>query len=68
MVKYFLAVTIMCSAAAQADEISPARGDALKTCWTNTLKKYPWKASDLNNSAQQLRTYDGCMFEHRQPS
>ena len=30
MVKYLLAVTIMCGTAAQADEISPSRGDALR--------------------------------------
>jgi hypothetical protein len=68
MFKYVLAVTIMCGTAAQANEISPARADALKICWTSTLKKYPWKTTDLNNSPQQLRTYDHCMFDHRQPS
>jgi hypothetical protein len=44
------------------------RANAIHDCWSKTLKKYPWKASDLNNSAQQLNTYAGCMFEHRQPS
>jgi hypothetical protein len=48
--------------------VPPDRANAIHDCWSMTLKKYPWKASDLNNSAQQLNTYANCMHEHRQPS
>ena len=64
----FVFVGGIASQALAQTPVSPERSNAITTCWTKTLQKYPWKASDLNNSAQQLRTYDNCMFEHRQPS
>ena len=63
----FVFVGGIASQALAQSPVSPERSNALNTCWTKTLKKYPWKASDLNNSHEQLRTYENCMLVHRQP-
>ncbi len=63
----FVFVGGITSQALAQSPVSPDRADALKTCWTNTLKKYPWKAGESSYTNEQLRTYENCMFERRQP-
>jgi hypothetical protein len=46
---------------------SPERSNAINTCWTSTLQKYPWKAGESSYSNEQSRTYENCMLQHRQP-
>ena len=63
----FVFVGGITSQALAQSPISPERSNAITTCWTSTLQKYPWKAGESNNGQEQSRTYENCMLEHRQP-
>jgi hypothetical protein len=63
----FVFVGGITSQALAQSHISPERSNAIATCWTNTLKKYPWKAGESSYTNEQLHTYENCMSERRQP-
>jgi hypothetical protein len=63
----FVFVGGIASQALAQTAVSPERSNAITTCWTSTLQKYPWKAGESSHSNEQLRTYEHCMSERRQP-
>jgi hypothetical protein len=63
----FVFVGGIASQALAQTPVSPERANAITTCWTKTLQKYRWKAGESSYSNEQLRTYENCMLEHRQP-
>jgi hypothetical protein len=63
----FVFVGGIASQALAQTPVSPERSNAITTCWTSTLQKYPWKAGESNTSQEQSRTYEHCMSERRQP-